>query len=73
MFVHSEFKATKMIDQRKAFYKQIILESSYVRKETLDIGILVTYRNGDRKTMQSIRITIRPSSIKRKWNQVSQF
>ena len=73
MFVHSEFKATKMIDQRKAFYRQIILESSYVRKETLDIGILVTYRNGDRKTMQSIRITIRPSSIKRKWNQVSQF
>ena len=73
MLVHSEFKATKMIDQRKAFYRQIILESSYVRKETLDIGILVTYRNGDRKTMQSIRITIRPSSIKRKWNQVSQF
>ena len=73
MFVHSEFKATKMIDQRKAFYRQIILESSYVRKETLDIGILVTYGNGDRKTMQSIRITIRPSSIKRKWNQVSQF
>ena len=73
MFVHSEFKATKMIDQRKAFYRQIILESSYVRKETLDIGILVTSTHGDKKTMQSIRITIRPPSIKRKWSQVSQF
>ena len=73
MFVHSEFKATKMIDQRKAFYRQIILESSYVRKETLDIGILVTYRNGDRKTMQSIRITSVPPSRIRKRNQLNQF
>ena len=28
-----------------------------MRKETVDIGILVTSRNGDRKIMQSIRIT----------------
>ena len=30
-----------------------------MRKETVDIDILVTSRNGDRKIMQSIRITSR--------------
>ena len=33
--------------------QQRIPESSRARKETVDIGILVTYRNGDRKIMQS--------------------
>ena len=32
-----------------------------MRKETVDIDILVTSRNGDRKIMQSIRITSRPA------------
>ena len=73
MTVNSRLKATKIIGQMKAFYCQIIPEPSCVRKETFDIDILVTSRHGDRKTMQSIRITIRPPSIKRKWNQVSQF
>ena len=40
--------------QRKAFYRQRIPESSYAKKETVDIDILVTSRNGDRKIMQSI-------------------
>ena len=31
-----------------------------MRKETVDIGILVTSRNGERKVMQTIRITSRP-------------
>ena len=35
--------------------------------------ILVTSRNGDRKIMQSIRITSRPTSKKGTWNQLSQF
>ena len=61
MSVNSRLKATKMIDQRKVFYRQRIPKSSYVRKETVDIYILVTSRNGDRKIMQSIRITSRPS------------
>ena len=73
MSVNSRLKATKIIGQRKAFYRQRIPEPSCVRKETVDIDILVTSRHGDRKTMQSIRIMIRPPSIKRKWNQVSQF
>ena len=73
MSVNSRPKATKITDQRKAFYRQRIPESSCKRKETVDIEILVTTRNGDRKIMQSIRITSRPTSRKRKWNQLSQF
>ena len=73
MSVNSRLKATKIIVQRKAFYRQGIPESSCVRKETVDIDILVTSRNGDRKIMQSIRITTRPPLRKRKQNQFSQF
>ena len=73
IFVNSRLKATKIIGQRKAFYRQRIPESSCARKETVDIDILVTFRNGDRKIMQSIRITSRPPSRIRKWNQLSQF
>ena len=64
--VNSGIKATKIIGQRKAFYRQRIPEFSCARKETVDIDILVTSRNGDRKIMQSIRITSRTPSRKRK-------
>ena len=48
MSVNSRLKATtKIIGQRKAFYRQRIPESSCVKKETVDINILVTSRNGD--------------------------
>ena len=57
MSVNSRLKATKIIGQRKAFQRQRIPEFSCARKETLDIDILVTSRNGDRKTVQSIRVT----------------
>ena len=73
MSVNSGLKATKIIGQRKAFYRQRIPEFSCARKETFDIDILVTSRNGDRKIMQFIRITSRSPSRKRKWNQLSQF
>ena len=73
MSVNSRLKATKIIGQRKAFYRQRTPEFNCARKETVDIDILVTSRNGDRKIMQSIRITSRPPSRKRKWNQLSQF
>ena len=56
MFVNSGLKATKIIDQRKAFYRQRIPEFSRARKETVDTDILVTSRNSDKKIMQSIRI-----------------
>ena len=62
MSVNSRLKATKIIGQRKAFYRQRIPEPSCARKETVDIDILVASRNGDWKIMQSIRITSRPSS-----------
>ena len=73
MSVNSRLKATKIIGQRKAFYRQRIPEFSCARKETVDIDILITSRNGDRKIMQTIRITSRPPSRKRKWNKLSQF
>ena len=63
----------KMIGQRKAFHRQRISESSRARTEIVDIDILVTFRNGDRKIMKSIRITGRPPSRKRRWNQLSHF
>ena len=73
MSVNSRFKGTEIIGQRKAFFRQRIPEPSCARKETVDIDICVTYRNGDRKIMQSIRITSKPSSRIKKWNQLSQF
>ena len=73
MSVNSRLKVTKIIGQRKAFIRQRIPESSIARKETVDIDILLTSRNGDRKIMQSIIITSRPTSRKKKWNQLSQF
>ena len=69
MSVNSGLQATKIIDQRKAFYRQRIPEFSRGRKETVDVDILVTSRNGNRKIMQFIRITNRPSSRKWTWNQ----
>ena len=41
--------------------------------ETALQSILVTSRNGARKIMLIIRIASRPPTIKRKWNQLSQF
>ena len=54
MSVNSRLKATKIIGQKKAFYRRNIPEPSSVRKETADIDILVTFRNGDRKIMEYI-------------------
>ena len=73
MSVNSRLKSTEIIGLRKAFYRRRIPESSCARKETVDIDILVTSRNGDRKIMQSIRITSRPPSTIKKRNQLSQF
>ena len=73
MSVNSRLTATKIIVQRKAFYRYRIPESSCARKKTVDIDILVASRNNDRKIMQSIRITSRPLLRKRKSNQLIQF
>ena len=59
MSVNPRLKATKIIGQRKALCRQGIPECSYARKETVDIDILVTSRNQDRKIMQFIRIMSR--------------
>ena len=44
MSVNSELKATKIIGQRKAFYRQRIPEFSCARKETVDIEPNVSKR-----------------------------
>ena len=73
MSANSGLKATKIIGQRKAFYRQRIPGFGCARKETVGIDMLATSRNGDRKIMQPIRIRSRPPSRKRKWTQLSQF
>ena len=73
MSFNSRLKTTKIISQRKALYRQRIPGSSCVRKETVDIDILLTSRNGHRKNIHLMRIMIRLTSRKRKWNQLSQF
>ena len=70
MSVNSRLNTTKITGQMKAFYRQMIPESSCMRKETVDIDILVTSKNGDKKIMQSMRITSGPLSRIRKWNQL---
>ena len=66
MSLNSRLKATKIVGQWKTFYRQRIPESSCMGKDTVDIDILVTSRNGDIKIMQSIRITSRhPSRIRK--------
>ena len=57
MSVNSRLKAAKIISQRKAFYRQIIPESSYAKRETVNTDILLTSRIGDKKIMHSIMIT----------------
>ena len=73
MSVNSRLKTTNIIGQRKAFFRQRIPEPSCARKETVDIDILVTSRNGDRKIMKSIRMTSRLPSIIIKQNRFRLF
>ena len=73
MSVNSRLQAIQIMGQSKAIYRQRIPGSACARKETVDIDTLVISRNDDRKIMQSIRITKRPPSRIRKWNQLSQF
>ena len=68
MSVNSRLKATKVKGQSKAIYKQRIPEPNCAGKETVDIDIHVTSRNGDRKIMQTIRILSRPFLRIKKWN-----
>ena len=47
---HTGSKATKIIGQRKAFYRKRIPEFSCAGKETVGTDILLTSRNDDRKS-----------------------
>ena len=68
--LNSRLRANKIIGQKKVFYRQRIPQYSYARKETVDIDILVTSRNGDRKIIKTM---CRDHSRIKKWNQLSQF
>ena len=59
--------------QRKPFCWQRIPYSSGVRKETVDIDILITSTNEDRKSIQPATITSGPPDIARKWNEFTLF
>ena len=50
----------KEIKGKHSIYRQRIPEFSDAWKETVEINIHVTSRNGDKKMMQSIRIMNRP-------------
>ena len=47
MSANSTLKVTKIIGQRKAFYRERIPETSCARKETVEIDIPVTSTNGN--------------------------
>ena len=49
MLINSRRKAIMFIGQRKAFYKQRILESSCAKKETFDTKIFMISRNSNSK------------------------
>ena len=51
MSITSRLKVTKIIGQRKVFYRQGTPELSHAKKKTVDVDILVTSRDGDRKIM----------------------
>ena len=66
MSVNSRLKVTKTVGQRKAFYRQRIPEPSCMKKETVEIDILVTSGNGEGKRS-------RPTLRKGKYNKLTQF
>ena len=49
------------------------VRTKHCEKEAVDIDIFITSRNDDRKIMISIRITIRPLTRIKKWNQFTQL
>ena len=69
--LQEKVKEIYIIGQTNTFYRQKIPDLSCTNKETVDIDILLTGRNGDTKIMQSI--TSGPVKKMKKWKQLSQF
>ena len=63
--VDSKLQAIQIIGQRKTFYKQRSPESNFAWKETVDIDILITSRNGGKKN-QVIYQNNKQTSLERK-------
>ena len=72
MLSNSILKVILIIDGKKTC-RQTIPESSYARKETVDIEIFKTSKNGDGKIIHYIKITGEPPSRTRIWNHFNQF
>ena len=73
MSVHSRLRGIQIKSQRKALYRQRISESSCARKEFVDIGILVTSRNAEKKIHAIDQNNEWNSLENMNWNQFSQF
>ena len=71
--VEAKFIFLRLAKRRHGQSKNSFLEETCVRKETVDVHIRVTPRNGDWKIMQPIKRTSRFPSRKTKRNQLSQF
>ena len=59
---YTNFLTQFSVSLNNLVHAHISISCFFARKETVDIDILVTSRNGERKIMQSIRITSRPPS-----------
>ena len=55
-FGHYVIKTIWIVIQRKPSCRQRIPQSSSARKETADIDIFITFKNGDKKLMPPIKI-----------------
>ena len=62
MSLNSRLKATNIIGQRKAFYRQRIPESSCARKETADMDILKKAVSNTKKLVKEMKKTL-PNEI----------
>ena len=67
------FKAIPIVSEKKSFCRSRVLEPNCKRKETINIDILITLRNGVRKVTQTTGITSELSSRIKKRNQISLF
>ena len=57
VLINCKPKAIWIVGQSIVFCKQRNPQCSCVRKKTVNIGIFITFRNGDRKIMQPPRMT----------------
>ena len=70
IYITFRLKYLQIIVKKKGFCSKRVLESSSVRKRTIDIDILIKSRN-DRKIIQPVRIAKARVTRMRKYKQFS--